>query len=90
MSLYPDEECESFNLLKTSWQYQARQFFQNSTLHGVRYLRQEGRPFYERSKSEEIRLNFRYSITTWRVWWKTTYELSEWAIGNSIWNVSSI
>ncbi|XP_063230876.1 sodium channel protein Nach-like [Bacillus rossius redtenbacheri] len=43
-----DDDCEAFSLLKASWKYQARQFFQNSTLHGVRYIRQECRPFYER------------------------------------------
>lgn len=35
-------------LLKTSWHYQAAQFFQNSTLHGVRYIAESGRPFLEK------------------------------------------
>ncbi|KAK7792769.1 hypothetical protein R5R35_004882 [Gryllus longicercus] len=35
-------------LLRTSLSYQTKQFFDNSTLHGVRYIREEGRPFCER------------------------------------------
>lgn len=36
------------SLLRTSWNYQATQFFQNSTLHGVRYIAEKGRPFLEK------------------------------------------
>ncbi|XP_049782021.1 sodium channel protein Nach-like [Schistocerca cancellata] len=38
----------TYDLLKTSWTYQTRQFFDKSTLHGVRYINEEGRPFCER------------------------------------------
>lgn len=37
--------CE---LLKTSWKVQAKLFFQHSTLHGVRYIAEEGRPIIEK------------------------------------------
>lgn len=35
-------------LLKGSLLYQTKEFFENSTLHGVRYIAEEGRPFFER------------------------------------------
>lgn len=35
-------------LLWTSLVYQTKEFFNNSTLHGVRYIAEEGRPFGER------------------------------------------
>ncbi|XP_077287685.1 sodium channel protein Nach-like [Arctopsyche grandis] len=35
-------------LLGTSWRHQTREFFDNSTLHGVRYIAEKGRPFCER------------------------------------------
>jgi amiloride-sensitive sodium channel len=39
---------KTYELLKTSWTYQTREYFNNSTLHGVQYIREEGRPFYEK------------------------------------------
>ncbi|KAJ8920125.1 hypothetical protein NQ315_011782 [Exocentrus adspersus] len=38
----------NYQLLKTSWGVQGKLFFENSTLHGVRYIPEDGRPFYER------------------------------------------
>jgi amiloride-sensitive sodium channel len=38
----------TYELLKTSWAYQTQEYFKNSTLHGVQYIREEGRPFYEK------------------------------------------
>lgn len=35
-------------LLKRSFLYQTHEFFQVSTLHGVRYINEPGRPFIER------------------------------------------
>lgn len=35
-------------LFRTSLLYQTREFFNNSTLHGVRYIAETGRPFGER------------------------------------------
>lgn len=35
-------------LFKTSLVYQTREFFNNSTLHGVRYIAESGRPFGEK------------------------------------------
>lgn len=35
-------------LFWTSLVYQTKEFFNNSTLHGVRYIAEEGRPFGER------------------------------------------
>ncbi|XP_045473290.1 sodium channel protein Nach-like [Harmonia axyridis] len=34
-------------ILKTSWKVQTQVFFENSTLHGVRYIAEKGRPFFE-------------------------------------------
>ncbi|PNF31312.1 hypothetical protein B7P43_G11545 [Cryptotermes secundus] len=39
---------KTYELLKTSWTYQTQEYFNNSTLHGVQYIREEGRPFYEK------------------------------------------
>ncbi|KAL1116505.1 hypothetical protein AAG570_004977 [Ranatra chinensis] len=39
---------KTFGLLKTSWLYQTKQFFDNSSLHGVRYIAEEGRPTIEK------------------------------------------
>ncbi|PSN38909.1 hypothetical protein C0J52_16367, partial [Blattella germanica] len=36
-----------YALLKTSWSFQTRQFFDNTTLHGVRYINEPNRPFCE-------------------------------------------
>lgn len=36
------------NHLRTSWHVQARLFFEKSTLHGVRYIAESGRPFIEK------------------------------------------
>ncbi|XP_066994081.2 sodium channel protein Nach-like [Anabrus simplex] len=49
-SVPPSQErrASKYELLKTSLSYQTSQFFDNSTLHGVRYIREEGRPFCER------------------------------------------
>jgi hypothetical protein len=38
-------KCE---LLKTSWTYQTKEYFEKSTLHGVRYINEDGRPFCEK------------------------------------------
>lgn len=35
-------------LLKTSVRYQFNEFFNHSTLHGVRYIAQSDRPLHER------------------------------------------
>lgn len=35
-------------LLKTSLRYQFNEFFNHSTLHGVRYIAQADRPLHER------------------------------------------
>lgn len=35
-------------LFWSSLRYQTKEFFNNSTLHGVRYIAEEGRPFAER------------------------------------------
>ncbi|KAK9732285.1 Amiloride-sensitive sodium channel [Popillia japonica] len=37
-----------YTLLRTSWRVQAKLFFEHSTLHGVRYIAEKGRPFAER------------------------------------------
>ncbi|XP_044755808.1 sodium channel protein Nach-like [Coccinella septempunctata] len=35
-------------ILKTSWKVQTKVFFENSTLHGVRFIAEDGRPFFEK------------------------------------------
>lgn len=35
-------------LIQHSYVHQTKEFFSNSTLHGVRYIAEEGRPFRER------------------------------------------
>lgn len=35
-------------LIQHSYVHQTKEFFNNSTLHGVRYIAEEGRPFRER------------------------------------------
>lgn len=40
--------ARNYRLLKTSWNVQWKLFFQNSTLHGVRYIAERGRPFIEK------------------------------------------
>ncbi|XP_069675742.1 pickpocket protein 19-like [Periplaneta americana] len=42
------ERSKKYDLLKTSWTYQTQEYFENSTLHGVRYIRESGRPFCEK------------------------------------------
>ncbi|KAK3917347.1 Sodium channel protein Nach [Frankliniella fusca] len=37
-----------WKLLQANWAYQSRQFFETSTLHGVRYIAEKGRPYHER------------------------------------------
>jgi hypothetical protein len=39
---------EAYGLLKTSLKYQTKEFFDSSTLHGVRYIAEKGRPFSEK------------------------------------------
>lgn len=39
---------EAYGLLKTSLKYQTKEFFNNSTLHGVRYIAEKGRSFGEK------------------------------------------
>lgn len=41
-------KISSFRLLRTSFLYQTKEFFNNSTLHGVRYIAESDRPFGER------------------------------------------
>lgn len=38
----------SIHLLSKSFLYEIREFFNNSTLHGVRYIAESNRPFVER------------------------------------------
>ncbi|XP_023310115.1 sodium channel protein Nach [Anoplophora glabripennis] len=38
----------NYQMLKTSWGVQGKLFFENSTLHGVRYIAEDGRPFIEK------------------------------------------
>ena len=38
----------NYGLLRTSWRIQAELFFQQSSLHGVKYIAENGRPFLER------------------------------------------
>lgn len=42
------EHIPKYKLLKTSWGVQGKLFFERSTLHGVRYTAEEGRPFIEK------------------------------------------
>ena len=35
-------------LFRTSLLYQTKEFFDNSTLHGIRYIAEKGRPFGEK------------------------------------------
>lgn len=42
------EPWKKYELLKTSWTYQTREFFDHSTLHGVRYIAEGDRPFCEK------------------------------------------
>lgn len=39
---------EAYALVKTSLQYQGKEFLDNSTLHGIRYLAEKDRPFFEK------------------------------------------
>jgi amiloride-sensitive sodium channel len=39
---------KKYELLKTSWTYQTQEYFENSTLHGIRYIKEDGRPFCEK------------------------------------------
>lgn len=40
---------KNFNrIVKTNLKYQTKEFFSNSTLHGVRYIAEEGRSFGEK------------------------------------------
>ncbi|KAL3267896.1 hypothetical protein HHI36_007035 [Cryptolaemus montrouzieri] len=40
--------ADYYRIFKTSWRVQAKVFFENSTLHGVRYIAENGRPFFEK------------------------------------------
>lgn len=42
------QEFSNVQLFRTSLVYQTREFFNNSTLHGVRFIAETGRPFGER------------------------------------------
>jgi acid-sensing ion channel, other len=44
----PAAKFSSFKLFWTSMLYQVKEFFNNSTLHGVRYIAETGRPFGEK------------------------------------------
>ncbi|CAB0005646.1 unnamed protein product [Nesidiocoris tenuis] len=37
-----------YSLLKTSWKYQTREFFERSTIHGLRYFSEKGKPSYQK------------------------------------------
>lgn len=39
---------DAYALLRTSLKYQTKEFFNNSTLHGVRYIAEKGRSFGEK------------------------------------------
>uniref|UniRef100_A0A182N1I6 Uncharacterized protein n=1 Tax=Anopheles dirus TaxID=7168 RepID=A0A182N1I6_9DIPT len=39
---------DTLRLFRRSFIFQTKEFFDNSTLHGVRYIAEEGRPFFER------------------------------------------
>lgn len=41
-------KISSFRLFRTSFLYQTKEFFKNSTLHGVRYIAETNRPVVER------------------------------------------
>ncbi|XP_058811261.1 sodium channel protein Nach-like [Topomyia yanbarensis] len=41
-------QTQTLRLLKSSLIYQTKEFFENSTLHGVRYIAEEGRPILEK------------------------------------------
>jgi hypothetical protein len=42
------ETISYFKLLGTSFKFQIKEFFRNSTLHGVRYIAEPDRPFGEK------------------------------------------
>lgn len=42
------KSTDAYGLLKTSLKYQTKEFFYNSTLHGVRYVAEKDRPFSEK------------------------------------------
>ncbi|XP_052863169.1 sodium channel protein Nach-like [Anopheles cruzii] len=44
----PPPPFKAWRLLRRSFIFQTKEFFDNSTLHGVRYIAEEGRPFFER------------------------------------------
>ncbi|PSN38910.1 hypothetical protein C0J52_16366, partial [Blattella germanica] len=44
----PVDRSKTYELLKTSWSYQTQEYFDNSTLHGVRYINEDGRPTCEK------------------------------------------
>lgn len=48
-----EKEINNFVLLKSSLLYQIKEFFNNSTLHGVRYIAETGRPFIEKYNFEK-------------------------------------
>jgi acid-sensing ion channel, other len=43
-----NKAIKSFKLMGTSLKVQVTEFFNNSTLHGVRYIAEPGRPFGEK------------------------------------------
>lgn len=44
----PENKISNGELFKTSLVYQTKEFFTNSTLHGVRYIAEQGRPTGEK------------------------------------------
>uniref|UniRef100_A0A182XXW5 Uncharacterized protein n=1 Tax=Anopheles stephensi TaxID=30069 RepID=A0A182XXW5_ANOST len=44
----PKASFNTLRLFRRSFIFQTKEFFDNSTLHGVRYIAEEGRPFFER------------------------------------------
>jgi amiloride-sensitive sodium channel len=44
----PSDGYSKVTLLHTSFFYQIKEFFANSTLHGIRYIAEQGRPFGEK------------------------------------------
>lgn len=42
------ESLPVIKLVQGSYKYQTKEYFNNSTIHGVRYIVEEGRPFREK------------------------------------------
>lgn len=62
----------NLRLFRTSLLYQTREFFNNSTLHGVRYIAETGRPFGERYGND---FQFDWSMSIWPKIYVYCYEI---------------